>query len=245
LSQSLICAQQCVEFADQSGNSFQRISKRTTLADSLHQSGHLSEAEGAFHEAEIMQKAQQSQFPILYSVQGFQYCDLLLDQGKYQEVQARARQTLAWSTQQSGPLDIALDCLSMGRAYLHQAQREATGNFEEATEYLKQAVDGLRQAGTIHHLPRGILARAELYRIKGEFDRAQADLDEAMRIATRGSMGLYEADCHLEYARLYLARGERERARASWAKAKEMIERMGYHRRDKDVQEIEEQLKEA
>jgi hypothetical protein len=30
--------------------------------------------------------------------------------------------------------------------------------------------------------------------------------------------------------------------RESWAKAQEMIERMSYHRRDKDVQEIKEQL---
>lgn len=58
-------------------------------------------------------------------------------------------------------------------------------------------------------------------------------------------MGLYEADCHLEYARLYLAQGKAAQARASWDKAQEMVERMGYHRRDKDVREIEEQLRAA
>jgi len=79
------------------------------------------------------------------------------------------------------------------------------------------------------------------------------ELDEAMRIATRGSMRLHEADCHLAYARLYLAMYQREDdskikqknrgdAREHWGMAKEMIERMGYHRRDKDVKEIEEQL---
>src|SRR5205085_10632146 len=102
--------------------------------------------------------------------------------------------------------------------------------------------DGLRQAGTLHHLPRGLLARAELYRVKGAFERARADVDEAMRIATRGSMGLHEADCQLEYARLYLAQGKNEQARARWVKAVAMIERMGYHRRDRDVREIDEQL---
>jgi hypothetical protein len=58
-------------------------------------------------------------------------------------------------------------------------------------------------------------------------------------------MGLHEADCHLEYARLYLARGEGEKAWESWEKAKGMIEGMGYHRRDRDVVEIDEQLKAA
>lgn len=79
---------------------------------------------------------------------------------------------------------------------------------------------------------------------------------DAMSIAKRGSMDLHQADCHLEYARLYLAQNEeehdikikqenREKAQEHWTTAKEMIERMGYHRRDKDVQEIEAQLAQA
>ena len=92
---------------------------------------------------------------------------------------------------------------------------------------------------------QGLLARAELYRIKGEFSRAQADLDEAMFIATRGSMGLHKADCHLEYTRLHLAQGEKDVARKDLLIAKEMIERMGYHRRDEEVGELERFLEEA
>ncbi len=242
ISQALNYGRQSVEFADQSGDGFQRIASRTTMADTLHQLGRLLEAENTFREADKMQKEWQPKLPILYSFQGFNYCVLLLNQGKYQEVQARAGQTLAWATPRGGLLDIALDCLSIGRAYLLQEQREATSNYTEATAYVRRAVEGLRQSGSLHILPNGLLARAELYRITGEFERAQADLDEAMRIATRGSMGLYEADCHLEYARLYLAQGEGEKARESWAVAKEMIGRMGYHRRDRDLAEIEEQL---
>ena len=55
-------------------------------------------------------------------------------------------------------------------------------------------------------------------------------------------MKLYQADCHLEYARLNLAIGEKEEAGKNLVTAKEMIQEMGYHLRDKDVQEIEEQL---
>jgi tetratricopeptide (TPR) repeat protein len=245
LSQSLIYARQSVEFADQSGDGFAQMTKRTRLANTLHQSGQLLEAEDAFREAEKIQKEWQAEFPFLYSLQGFLYCDLLLDQGKYQEVQDRAIKSLAVATRNGWLLDTAHDYLSMGRAYLLQTRQEGTDTFAEATDCLKRAVGGLRQAANLVFLPGGLLARAELYRVKGEFDRAQADLDEAIRIATRGSMGLHEADCYLEYARLYLARGEKEQARESWEKAREMIERMGYHRRDKDVEEIEEQLKEA
>jgi len=81
---------------------------------------------------------------------------------------------------------------------------------------------------------------AELRRVTGSLERAQADLEEAMSIATRGGMRLHEADCHLEYARLHLACGEKEKARQSLAQAKEMIEEMGYHRRDREVAELEE-----
>ncbi len=55
-------------------------------------------------------------------------------------------------------------------------------------------------------------------------------------------MGLYLADCHLEYARLYLARGAKDKAREHWQIAKDNIDKMGYHRRDKEVQELDEQL---
>jgi hypothetical protein len=56
-------------------------------------------------------------------------------------------------------------------------------------------------------------------------------------------MGLYLADCHLEYARLYLAQGDKDKAREHWEIAKDSIEKMGYHRRDKEVDELEEKLK--
>jgi DNA repair exonuclease SbcCD nuclease subunit len=55
-------------------------------------------------------------------------------------------------------------------------------------------------------------------------------------------MGLHLADCHLGFARLHLAQGNHDKAREHWATAKEMIERMGYDRRDNEVNELAEQL---
>ena len=50
----------------------------------------------------------------------------------------------------------------------------------------------------------------------------------------------------MEYARLNLAKvgdlRKVEEARKHWEIAKKMIDEMGYHRRDKDVEEIEKQL---
>jgi tetratricopeptide (TPR) repeat protein len=241
LAQALAFAQQSVDLADRSGDEDQRMFRRTTLADALHQAGRLPEAEAAFRQAEEMQKERQPEFPFLYSLRGFQYCDLLLGQGKHEETQNRASQTLEWAIQGGlSLLTIALDHLSLGRAHLFQARREGTGDFAQAVAHLEQAVGGLRQAGQQEFIARGLLARAELRRAMGSLDRARADLEEALSIATRGGMRLHQADCHLEYARLHLACGEKEKARQSLAQAKEMIEEMGYHRRDGEVAELEE-----
>jgi tetratricopeptide (TPR) repeat protein len=235
------------------------MSKRTTLADALHQAGRLDEAEDLFREAEAMQEEGQPQFPLLYSLWGFRYCDLLLGRGKASEVLRRAEQTLEWITQaRQDILSPALDHLSLGRAHLLQAQREGTKDpsaalrtspsaalrtgFTQAATHLNRAVDGLRQAGQQQELPRGLLARAALHRAQGQFARAQRDLEETLTIATRGGMRLHEADCHLESARLHLARSEEDQARESLSKARAMVEEMGYHRRDREVAAVEEML---
>jgi tetratricopeptide (TPR) repeat protein len=244
LSQAMSYAQRSVEMSNKSSDVLLKVFSKSTQATVLHYGGRFQESETAFLEAEEFQKKSQRQFQFLYSVRGFRYCDLQLDQGKYLEVQIRATITLEIVRSYNWLLDMALDYLSLGRAYWLQAQQEGTGDFSRAVEHLHQAVSGLRQAGTLFHIPRGLLARAELRRVRGEFNQARADLDEALDIATRGGMGLHEADCYLEYARLYLAQGEKEKARESWARARERVERMGYHRRDRDVGEIEELLKE-
>jgi hypothetical protein len=63
-----------------------------------------------------------------------------------------------------------------------------------------------------------------------------------MSIATRGEMALHQADGHLEYARLHLAMGDTARAQESLATASAMVSRMGYHRRDAEVEELERRL---
>jgi hypothetical protein len=135
-----------------------------------------------------------------------------------------------------------LDDLALGRSWLLQAREEGSGATAQAAEFLQRAVNGLRQAGMMDYLPRGLLARAEWRRLTGDYPRAQSDLAEAQRIAERGEMGLHQCDCHLEWARLRLAQGDPTLAREHWAAAKAMIERMGYHRRDREVAEIEQEL---
>jgi len=96
-----------------------------------------------------MQASVQPRYPLLYSLRGFRYCDLLLtgpERAAWQvvlfperlplsvshglenadhvkacrDIEQRANQTLAWVTQTNWPLDIALDNLTLGRMALYQ-----------------------------------------------------------------------------------------------------------------------------
>ena len=241
-SEALAYARRAIEFADTSEDSFHMMYSRTALTDALHQSGDVSAAKDLFEEAEGMQKERQPGYPILYSVQGYQFCDLLLSEGRFREVRERAGQTLEWVTEEHWLVDIALDNLSLGRAALLQAQVEGPATLPEAEQRLDQAVQGLREAGQQHQLPRGLLARAELHRFKKDWPAAWRDLDEAREIAERGEMRLHLADYHLEAARLSLAGGKQDQAREHSATAKQMVEEMGYGRRTPEVDDLEKQL---
>ena len=243
LIQALNLAKKSIELADRSYDVSHRSAYRTTLANALFYANQISDSLATFRKAEEMQKKINGASKFLYSLSGFNYCGLLLNQGKYEVVQVRANQSIKIAKKNNWLLHIALDNLSLGRSYLLQAQQqEATLNFVKAEDHMNKAVDGLRSAGTQPFLPQGLLARGELYRISGEFKKAQHDLEEALVIAERGSMGLHQADCHLEYARLHLAMADKDKARESLDIAKKMIGKMGYHLRDKDVAEIEGRL---
>ncbi len=225
-----------VELAERGGDAGRRMINRTVHADALHQAGGLDAAEVLFREAEAMQKEFQPGDPILYSLQGFRYCDLLLARGRASEARERARDTRVVAEGNIWLLDIALDALTIGRAHL------AEGDADAARTWLDRAVDGLRRAHHNEFLPRGLLARAALGRTVEDFDDAERDLDEAWAIAERGPMRLHMADAQLEWARLRLAQNRVPDARDHLDKARALIDETGYHRRDADVIELEAAL---
>jgi tetratricopeptide (TPR) repeat protein len=236
----------CVEYADKSGDKFWKMGARTTLADALYQAGETGEAKGLFEEAEQMQKEDQPEYPYLYSLQGYKYCDLLISIGEYEEVERRARQTLEWAQQVGAQLlTFALDKLSLGRAELEKVKSKKVKwkNDEqcliEAKKWMDEAVDGLRKAGEQRYLPCGLLARAGYYRCQQDWDRAWGDLEEAREIAERGEMKLHLADYHLESARLCIDEGRKGDAKGHCKEARRLVEECGYHRRDKELKDIE------
>jgi hypothetical protein len=138
-------AEQSVIYADRSGDAFSRRAMRGTHADALHQVGRWMEAEARFREAEAQQAGIQPDYPLLYSLHGFRYCDLLLtepERAAWQlilrpetqktkpetaiaaciAVSKRAAHTLRIAVRNNLPLlDIAMDHLTLGRAALYAA----------------------------------------------------------------------------------------------------------------------------
>ncbi|MCK5148185.1 TIR domain-containing protein [bacterium] len=247
---------QCVIFADRSGDGFLMGSKRVTHADALFQAGETKLAETLFMEAENIQTKRQPGYTYLDSLRGFWYCDLLLSLGKYQEVVDRARTALEIAERNNWLLDIAHAKLTIGKALMH------LGNYAEAEKYLLHAVNGLREAGQQDDLPRGLLARATLYRHQLNFAKCWADLDEAREIAEYGQMRLFLTDYHLEACRTINAQtsnsvsgfeiienGEtlclttqqmQARFKAHFKEAERLIGETGYHRRDGELGKMRE-----
>ena len=225
-----------VDYADRSKNWSQRMAGRSIHADALHQYGEQDAALALFQEAEELQRQHHPKYPRLYSLPGFRYCSLLLAKGKSQQVLQRAGYALAISTRNKWPLAIALDNLSLGRAYLQQQQLEL------AQQHLDQAVDGLRAASRQDYLPRSLLARAELYRQQGNYKEAEKDLKEVYQIADRSEMRLHLCDYHLAMAKLLRTRTDQDQNQPAITHhlqtAKKIIDQTHYHRRLPELQEL-------
>jgi TIR domain/AAA ATPase domain len=327
-------AEQSIAYASQSGDEFVVMAARVSHADALHAAGRREQAEHLFADAEERQKKMQPAYPMLYSLQGYQYCDLLLAKGERTAARDRANKTREVAGSQNWLLNIALDTLTLGRAHLglvlesvapqrstaaHDDARTAHARLGEAADGLRaasqpddvsrdllaravffrsvgdwygaepnvaprrsaatggddartahdrlsEAVDGLRAAGDLTYVSRGLLARAAFRRSIGDWDGAARDLNEVEEIAEPGPMRLHLCKLALERARLAFARIEAfaplngliddspakpgppgaeesaklaEEARVNLAAARELIERCGYHRRDEELAELE------
>lgn len=253
-----------VPHADQSGVAFQRIVNRTTHADALHQAGQAAAALDLFRQAEQMQAERQPEYPLLYALQGFLYCDALLatlERSAWQTwcqpaqqvteyestcaaAGARAAQALAIAERNNWILDIGLDHLTLGRIALYRAVL-AQADTAPCQSHLAQALTHLRRANSLNHLPRILLTQAWLNQITHQPEAAQTYLDEAWEIATRGPMPLYLADIHLHRARLFFRSPAYpwQSAQHDLQAARRLIETCGYGRRLPELEDAEAAIK--
>lgn len=242
LTQAEDYARQAIVFAKNSPDKFREVGSLASRAVVLLEQGRLIKAKTFFQQAvKIQQKSQP--FHFLYSLQGFYYCGLLLSLNEYEDVLELADKMLSGAIHRRSPRDIGLGNLSLGEAYLMQAFAEGNDDFSKATSHLDKAVTNLRQAGDEPYIVQGLLTRAGLYRVLKDWPHAHKNLQESMARANRSGMALHQADAHLEYARLYLAQENKEKAQENFNIGKKMVTDIGYYRRRQDILVLEAQLR--
>jgi hypothetical protein len=258
-----------VELAERSGNEAEMRYNLGVLATALHQASREQESMATFRRANALRRASAEPpqpTPYYYSVASYEYCDLLLGRAwphegaapgagagegrrgeafrrACREVVRRAGRSLRVATKNRWLRDAALDSLCLGRAHLGMALMARQGGAEaalgEAADHLDRSVGWLRQAGQENDLPRGLVARAELRRVRGEPAGAASDLAEALEIAERGSMRLLECDAHLEWTRLCERQGAAGAAREHLARVRQLVAETGYRRREREMEELQ------
>jgi SEFIR domain len=255
-------AEAAIAHADRSNDAFQRMVNRTRFAVAIHQAGRKDEARKLFAEAEAMQAKNEPGYPLLYAMQGFYNCDLLLGDAERaawrivlddyearpssealvirEAVSKRAAQTLDWMNAWSGAslLTIGLEHLTLARAALYAAILDGQ---RPGGDHVREAADFLRRAGQQDYLPPALLTRALFRAATGAFEGAHADLDDAYEIAERGPMRLHLADIHLHRARLFGLMASRPAAypwaspRSDLDAAARLIDECGYGRRREEL----------
>ena len=259
-------AEQGVDFAYRSDAEFWKMGIRTTVADALHQAGRREEARERFREAEAMQAERQPQYPLLYSLQGFQYCDLLLAEAERaawretmgpgageehgqdahatviescREVAARAAQTVRWAEEtRLSLLTIALDHLTLGRAALYRVLLD-----HSALPIPHSILDPARK-----RLAAGVdgLRRAGVQDciVRGLLSRALLRFVAGAEAGARADLDeaweiAERGEMRLFMADVLLYRARLFRDREALAAARKLIEECGYHRRDEEVADTE------
>ncbi len=260
--QAIANAEKSVSYADRSDDVFMREVTRTVHADALQQAGHRTEAEAAFCDAEEMGAQRQPDYPLLYSLRGFRYCDLLLaspertawqtilDCGGKREYDAGALNACIAVSQRAAKifewvsgatlLDIALNHLTQCCVLFYEAILKDS-SLDRCWSPLQNAVTGLRRAGQQQYLPLGLFTRAWLGFLEGDTGGARTDLDEAREIAERGPMRLHMANIHLYRARLFhsVKPYPWKSPQEDLAAARKLIEQCGYWRRKEELEDAE------
>lgn len=270
IAQALKDAELALTYAGKSDDPFSRMVGLAQVADVLHQFGRPVDARHAFEDAEQIQAEGQPKLPLLYSLLGFRYCDLLLSPAegaawartlqqnaarvnskKLADVAQRAMHTLEWAKFSPGGalFDIAVDHLTLARSAFYDAVLSSRkSRLKTKASTLEDAFDvvvaELRQGGRQDLIPRGLLTRAWFRFLTANSEGAREDLDEAWEIAERGPMRLHMADIHLYRSRLFF-REERypwESPQADLDAAEGVINECGYHRRDEELADAKQAI---
>jgi tetratricopeptide (TPR) repeat protein len=249
LTEAVTAAQQALDYAQKAEDLSMQMLSQANLATVLHRLGKLEDSKHHFEQAEQLQKKYNSNTPQLFSLRGFQYCELLLDQATDQneikKVLKRGEYSLKLMEENNWLVDISLDKLTLARAYFK------LNELKKAESYFNQAVDGIRKANQSLFLAPFLIDRANFLLEINEIENGLRDLSEAKQLISRSGMKLYEVDYHLAMCHFLIKTNTYTSSHAgAWElekdafdkhlnAAKTLIKSTGYHLRYKAISELE------
>jgi len=244
--ESMVVSQHCDDLWEQ-------VAARTDRATVLHRQGRLSESRAAFEEAECFQQTHaRERGQYLRSLQGAQYCALLLDLGEVSGVRERSQLALRHARRTGDRLDMGYAHAGLGSTFhllsvasgVDPANGRSQKKLSVARRHLDDAVDCIRGSGSLDELPRTLLVRAAFLCDIGERDEALRDLGEVLQLSKLLGLRLDEVDARLLDGHLHLDEDTPclDMAEQSLARAKHLIIETGYHLRDPDILILEGRL---
>lgn len=261
LTKAVKIAEKNMHYAFKSTDTWMPIGFKGSLADALHRLGNFDSARKYFQEAEEYQKSEYDGELSLYGLPGYQYCDFLLTIGDFEQVIKRAKTAIENSPDKKRPANIALNELSLARAYLGQF---ISGNLDDSkfgfvSEQIEKAINSLKETGRQDKLPIAFLTRAAFARTIGgkeTLKNAEADLRHALELATDSNAELQKLEVLLEQIRVKMKYQEYETDSSMISNimrdtkekiriVKDMVSKTDCRIHDKEIGEIESKLNET
>ena len=218
-----------LELAELSNDTYQRISKRTTLAHILASIGEISKAKLLYQEALNLQKEYEpskTEFVLTSWWWGYRYISFLLpsvesfighaSKDDLLNIRTKSKNALRiiyenQKLKNKKPMEFGLEYLNLSRALFGLSiadQKEndvvdtTSTNFIEAKKCIKTSIKNIKQAGHEWMLPAALLMLTALYRHEGKISSAHSSLKLARSITNRGKMLLFQIDAAVETCRI-------------------------------------------
>jgi tetratricopeptide (TPR) repeat protein len=256
---ALASGKRAVAYADRGHDPYFSMHARSSLAEVHFMLGESDRARTLFEEARGIGRTRRPRPPFLYSQSLFRYGYYLIENGRADELLAGEAADPAWGTngEDTSLLSSAIRLLILGaacRSLIEHGDR-TTGLQVQAQELLDEAVGLFHTAGYPDYTVRGLLERADFYRIRHhseDYAQAMEDLEKASFEADRGQMELLCTDitlrrlsCYVDFRKM-MTNPERSAARKNTdkmlARAAEQVNRIGYRRRGPMLIQLQEKL---
>ena len=229
------------------------------LAAVLHDLGEDDIAEAAFLQSQhwltqtdeppsYVEISMPAHYPTFDSFSGYaqyRYCDYLMDCGRIDQARIDVGYASGRIIKQGELLAQGLIKLAQGRIMIElnttsadRSEDALNESLEAAWDLIDESIDLFHKANTIHHLPRGYLGRADVFRRLGSFKDALEDVDFALGISQKHNMVLYTIDGLLCKAEILLDKRDHRDAALLIDKAIILITEHKYHRRRSQVDHL-------